>query len=196
LGDYAYVADPYLSLCAVIDKPKPGSSGTWMKAAKEKVDFILSNHRDPQAVGFFTTAKGPENRIPQKKEWFDNSIPSPNSVLLHVFGDLYALTGHAQYSKELESLKIAYPGLAERAPAAITHALHGIAKDALGVAVIKAKVGEDELKELRTQLSNKPWRRTFLLHSTEDDQPEGFQLCVKTQCLAPTRDIGELLESI
>ena len=68
----------------------------------------------------------------------------------------------------------------------------GLTADALGVAVLKVK-GVDDLEPLRKALSQKPWRRIFVQHTEDPDQPDGYQLCVGTQCLEPQLDLSAAL---
>ena len=74
---------------------------------------------------------------------------------------------------------------------AAAHALSGITADAVGIAIIKVN-GIEGLRSLQEALVQKPWRKIFLLVSNDSNQPEGYQLCVGTQCLEPTLDIPSL----
>ena len=58
----------------------------------------------------------------------------------------------------------------------------GLTSDAVGIAVIKIK-GIKNLDVLQQNLARKPWRRLFLLFTDDSEQPDGYQLCVGSQCL-------------
>jgi hypothetical protein len=195
LDDYAFLAEATLSVAAVVDWLEPGASATYRERATALLNAVLSRFSDPQTVGFFFTSSDHESLVARKKEWFDNAIPAGNSSLVHSFRDLAQLTGDAQWAELVEKLKVAYPGIAGKAPQAIGHALSGFVQNAVGVAVIKIK-DVDDLEPLRQALVARPWRRVFLEWTTDSTQPTGYQLCVGTQCQAPTTDPAKVAEQL
>ena len=163
-----------------------------IKRAQTLAGDVLKHFADPSGQpGFFFTADDAETPVSRRKEWFDNAIPAGNSVLVRVFASLYALTGDNAYADPLASLRAAYPGLAERVPGGVPTALAGFTAQALGIAVVKVK-GISDLEPLRAALATRPPRPVFVLLSDDPSQPEGYQLCVGTQCLAPSEDPAEI----
>ena len=73
--------------------------------------------------------------------------------------------------------------------------LCGLTSDALGVVVLKVK-GVTDLEPLRAALVEKPWRRVFLQYIEDSSQPDGYQLCVGSQCLEPSLDFKSLLAKL
>ncbi len=194
LEDYAALAEAVLALAAVAEAFEPGSAAAWRETSVRLADAAMERFRDPKAMGYFSTAPGRADLVHRKKDWLDNATPSGNSALVHVFSALHALTGEARYAAERDRLRPAYTGLAERAPSAIGHALAVFTLDATGLAVLKGGRGTDWAAALRA-LREKPWRPVFL--QPADDLPENnFQLCVGTQCLAPTTDVAEVVEHL
>lgn len=191
LDDYAFFAEANLAIAAAVDWLEPGASKTYQKRAESLLQAVLQRFTDSENVGFFFTSDDHETLVARKKEWFDNAIPAGNSSLVHGFRDMYQFTGDVMWAEALEKLKVAYPGIAGRAPQAIGHAMSGYVQAALGVAVIKVK-GVDDLEPLRSALVARPWRRVYLEWTTDAAQPDGYQLCVGPQCLAPTTDPAEI----
>jgi uncharacterized protein YyaL (SSP411 family) len=187
LDDYAFAAQAWLRLAAVLDWAEPGQSTTAIARAQELLAYVIDHFSDEHALGYYFTSDQHERLVSRKKEWWDNAIPSGQSALAHCFADLAALTGEAQWSGRLDELRRAYPGLIKRVPTAIAHALEAFATDALGVAVLKVK-GPVDPETLREALVARPYRRLFWLSTDDAAQPEGLQLCVGTQCLEPVRD--------
>ncbi len=195
LDDYANLAQGYLALAGKIDWLSPGASGKWIQRAQKLVDRVLQHFDDPDGPGFFTTADDHPNVISRKKDWFDNATPAGNSTILHCLSQLHAVTGDERYRSELAQLLPAYPGITGRVPSAAGHALSGLVQDLTGIAVVKVR-GVDSIQPLRDALVERPWRQVFILHTDDPRQPEGFQLCVGTQCLEPSKDPAKIAEMI
>jgi hypothetical protein len=193
LDDYAFLAEALLVLAAYADWVEPGAGATYAARARALVETIRAHFRDAHEAGYFFTADDQEPLAVRKKEWWDNAIPSGHAALAHALVFLHALTGDASYAADLVELKKAYAGLAGRAPTGVAHALTAFTWDALGVAVIKCK-GPRDLEALRAALVARPYRPVLLAMTNDSAQPDGFQLCVGTQCAAPTTDLVELAE--
>jgi uncharacterized protein len=195
LDDYAHAAEGFLALAAVVDWARPGESARWIGRARRLADVVRRHFADPDGVGCFFTSDDHEALVHRSKEWFDNATPAGNSALVHVFTALEALTGEAEYGAEAARLQTAYPGIARAAPAAAGHALAGFAWRAIGLAVIKAQPDAD-LEGLRAALAARPWRPVFILAAAAPSQNAAYQLCVGTECLAPTDSLEELVENL
>jgi uncharacterized protein YyaL (SSP411 family) len=194
LHDYATVADALLAIAAKIDWILPGQSKLWEERAQQCVDAALQKFGDPHMAGCFFTADGVKTPVARRKEWFDNATPSGNSALMHALSGLYALTGDGKYAAEFQSNLPAYTDYAAKVAAGVAHALEAAATDAIGVAVIKVQASVD-LAALRDAIATKPWRRCFIQQVADGELPARYQLCVGTQCLPPSNDLGEIMEA-
>ncbi|WP_309384653.1 thioredoxin domain-containing protein [Cerasicoccus frondis] len=195
LDDYAWFAEALLTLCGKVDWIEPGASQLYLDRAIALVNTIQERFADPNMPGCFFTADDQTDLVTRKKTWFDNATPAGNSAMVQVYAALYALTGAGDYEAQLQALRPAYTGIAQRAPSAAAHALSGFTHSAVGIPVVKIK-GAQDLDALRAAISARPWRPVFLQTTDDAAQPDGFQLCVGTQCLAPTTDAATLAENL
>ena len=69
----------------------------WLRAAKDLTDKMIAEFWDEEAGGFFFTGKNHEDLIVRSKDYFDNAIPSGNSVATDVLLKLSILTGEENY---------------------------------------------------------------------------------------------------
>ncbi len=196
LDDYAFYAEALLGLAAKIDWIEDGASRIYIERAQKIADAALQLFDDPSGKpGFFFTSQDHEQLVFRQKEWWDNPMPCGNSSLIHSLSCLFALTGEVRYIEHLNNLRTAYPFYVQRYPSGIAHALTGFSSDAIGIVVIKLK-GPGSLDPPQISLSEKSWRRVFLIRSEEEAQPEGYQLCVGTRCLAPVAEWDAILQYI
>ncbi|NBB78235.1 MAG: DUF255 domain-containing protein [Verrucomicrobia bacterium] len=191
LHDYALLAEACLAVAGKIDWLEAGASTIYRQRAKACVDEALASFGDADSVGYYFTAEGAETPVARRKEWFDNATPAGNSVMLHALSGLYALTGEGRYAAEFERMLPAYSDYARKVAAGVAHALEAIASHRAGIAVIQFGSGIDP-KALRDRLAQKPWRRVFVLRS-EALAPDTIQVCLGTQCHAPTDDLDAAL---
>ncbi len=196
LDDYAFYAEALLTLGSKIDWLETGTSSFFIQRAIAIVDAVFAHFSDPSGqFGFYFTSDDHEKLVNRKKEWWDNAIPAGNSSLIHVLASLYAITGESKYRENLDTLRKAYSTFVQQIPNGIPHALAGITSDAVGIAVIKIK-GISNLDLLQENLADKPWRRVFLLSTDDPDQPDGYQLCVGSQCLEAEVDPAALVTKL
>lgn len=195
LHDYALAADAFLAVSAKIDLVEAGASARYQERAQVLMESALNLFSDQHTVGYYFTANDAETPVARRKEWFDNATPSGNSVMLHALGGLYALTGDARYAEEIQATLPAFTDYSMKVAAGISHALEAATVHAAGIPVIKVKSGVD-IAPLREALSSIPWRRTFIQVTGDSAQTADYQLCVGTQCLAPTGDLAELVDAI
>jgi uncharacterized protein YyaL (SSP411 family) len=195
--DYAFFAEALLGLAAYADWAQPGSTLLEQNVARARalVETLRVHFRDPRELGYFFTADDHEQLPVRKKEWWDNALPTGHAALAHVLAGLHALTGESAYAAELADLKKCYTGLAARSPMGVPYALAAFTWDAIGIAVLKVK-GPCDWDALRAALAAKPYRPLFIISATDPAQPDGLQLCVGTQCSAPTTSIEELMEMV
>lgn len=195
LDDYAYFADACLTIAqyaALFDHdPAP-----WIKTAQNLANVVFSHFDDPQSPGFFLTADDHHGLIHRAKDWFDNATPSGNSAMVHVCACLATLTGDATFDAQLQRLRTGFHGIAANAPAAIPYALAGFTHAAIGIA--KLSFGpQAPIHAVADALRTKAWRPVFFLPATDASLPaDAFQLCVGTQCLAPTQSPESIADAL
>jgi len=195
LNDYAYTAEAFFALAAVVDWVQPGDSSKWAERGKLLLDVVDNQFADSEGLGYFFVSSEQDELVHRKKDWYDNATPAGNSCLIHAHTALFALTGDSRSGKLLGQMETAYPGIMNTSPAAASHALSGLIYRAIGYAVIKVRPGVDS-EELRRAIVEKPWRPVFILVDGEDTLPADYQLCVGTQCLAPTDSLEEVVERL
>ncbi len=193
LDDYAFYAEALLALAAFSDLYETGSSERYLDRSRRIAEAAHEHFADPVAVGYFFTSDDHEKLVTRRKEWWDNATPAGNSSLLHVFSQLYTLTGDEAYRKHFARLQKAYPGFAKKIPNGIPHALAAITSDQAGLATLRIK-GVEGSEALAPFLRENTWQRLFVLESNGTDQPDGYQLCVGTTCLEPAKTVEELRE--
>ena len=191
LHDYALLTEACLAVAGKIDWLEAGISAMYQARAQACLDQALDRFGDVNGIGYFFTADGAETPVARRKEWFDNATPAGNSVMLHALSGLYALTGEGRYASELQAVLPAYADYARKVAAGVAHALEAVATHQAGIAVIKAGPGVD-LQGVRERLAAKPWRRSFVMQST-GLASGSLQVCLGTQCHAPTDDLDAAL---
>jgi hypothetical protein len=112
LDDYTCLANALVSLYeADFDE-------RWITAASELIDRVLLSFVDPDRGGFFFTATDHESLIARQKDFYDNAVPSGNSMAALALVRLGKLTGRSDYLVAAEGTLRAAAGLIERAPQA------------------------------------------------------------------------------
>ncbi len=191
LDDASYTVQAYLTLAARIEWIRPGSSQEWIESARSSLAQLLTDFEDPQASGYFYTARDHANPVHRGKEWMDHATPSGNSVLLGLLADFALLDPEGPWQEHYQQLEAAFSGVVERAPHAACRALESMVNQATGIARISIPEAAD-WNALQTLLSQRPWRRVFLLPG-ETNQ---YQLCVGTSCNEPTADPAATIDKL
>ncbi|MFL6275153.1 MAG: thioredoxin domain-containing protein [Blastocatellia bacterium] len=93
LEDYAYVVEGLLALYEATFETH------YFVAARELADTMIAQFWDTASGGFFFTSEDHEELIARTKDYFDNAIPSGNSVAALTFLKLHLLTGEGDYQK-------------------------------------------------------------------------------------------------
>jgi hypothetical protein len=127
----------------------------WMREALGLADEMIRLFHDPDGGGFFHSGSDAERLVVRGKEFFDNAIPSGNSVAAEVLQRLALLTGEPRYEQAgVSALRIVRDYLT-RAPTMFGHSLGALdlyLADAREVAVL----GDLEAAETR-QLLTQVW---------------------------------------
>ncbi|MEW6129218.1 MAG: thioredoxin domain-containing protein [Acidobacteriota bacterium] len=117
LEDYAFAAEGFLSLYECTFEI------TYFNQAKSLADQMLQYFWDEQDGGFYFTSSDHESLITRNKDFFDNAIPSGNSVVSLVLQKLAIITGEHTYANYATTiLRMIQPAM-KRYPTAFGYAL-------------------------------------------------------------------------
>jgi hypothetical protein len=141
LDDYACVADGLLSLYESTFDPR------WLREATNLTATLLDQFHDPDGVGFFLTSREHETLIHRSKDFYDNAIPSGNSVTVHVLLRLAKFTGEESLSRPALAMLKALAGPMARYPHTFGNLLCALdfsLSDPLEIAIAGDPQGEGE----------------------------------------------------
>jgi uncharacterized protein len=117
LEDYAYLIDGLLALYeATFDL-------RWFEEAQRLGETMSEKFWDGEAGAFFFTSSDHEQLITRTKDFYDNAIPSGNSVAAHVLLRLSLFTGEERYRRLAEEVLNLLKNVVVRAPSAFGHIL-------------------------------------------------------------------------
>ncbi len=200
LTDYVWLAQAELALAAYASWGLPGQTARFSARAHALMDAAATRFADPHAVGYFFATADREDLSVRQKDWFDNAVPAGNSSLIHACAESHALTGEERWQVALTDLAQAYGGMARNVPNGVAHALDGLTRHALGLAVLKhaPNADMDRLQaalcgQVNTSAHARPFRG---LHLQPEPGTAGFQLCVGSTCLAPTTDVTAIAAAL
>ncbi len=109
LDDYAYL------IVALLELLQAEYRGKDLEFAQSLAAVLLEQFEDPEAGGFFFTARDHERLIHRPKPGHDNAMASGNGMAAYALNRLAALTGEARYSRAAQrTLALFYPSLRER----------------------------------------------------------------------------------
>jgi uncharacterized protein len=115
--DYACLIDGLISLYeATFDL-------RWIQEAAELADQMIRLFWDQQGGTFYFTSEDHESLIHHPKDFFDNAMPSGNSVVAGALLKLGKLTGDARWSRYAVSILENAAGLMPQHPSAFPHLL-------------------------------------------------------------------------
>jgi uncharacterized protein YyaL (SSP411 family) len=188
LDDHVFYATACLQVAAGIELLQPGASENYVARARCVADRVIADFADLQGDGFFfCTEPQAASLIVRKKEWFDQAYPSGNSMLVHLFSQLFSLTGHVPYAKVLEGLRRAYAERCRRIPNGVACGLEGLVREQTGHAVFRIGSFVDPAL-LWAQLRQGVYRPVFVL-SDPALSSGAVQLCLGHQCFAPLEGV-------
>ena len=116
-ADHAALVEAFLRLHELTGRRR------WVTAAIETADTMLDWFWDPVGGGLHTTAEDAEPLIVRQKDLLDNATPSANSTAALGLMRLAALTGEQRYANHADRILQLLGPVAERSPAAVSHAL-------------------------------------------------------------------------
>jgi uncharacterized protein YyaL (SSP411 family) len=192
LEDYAALADALLALYeATFDL-------RWMREAERIGNILIDQFHDSSGSGFYFTSVDHEPLIERPKEYFDNAMPSGNSMAAFSLLRLWRFSGDPRWLKPAESVLDSLSSALERFPSGFGNFLCA-ADFYLGKPKEIAVVGDGEQQATRDLLGTVFTRylpnkvvacgRTddlFLLRNREQiaGQPTAY-VCENYTCLTP-----------
>lgn len=117
LEDYAFYA------AGLIELYQATGNVRWLVEAKSLIDQMIEEFWDEQEGGFFFTGEAHEKLIVRSKDYFDNAIPSGNSVAAEILLKLSVLTGDEKYTRFATTVFRLVSSSIRRYPAAFGRAL-------------------------------------------------------------------------
>jgi uncharacterized protein len=117
LDDYAFFISGLVTLFETT------GAARWLTEAVALTDKMVEEFWDDEGGGFFYTGASGEQLIVRNKDYFDNAIPSGNSVAAELLLRLAVLTGNEAYQRKAVSVLRLVRDLAERHPHAFGYAL-------------------------------------------------------------------------
>lgn len=204
LEDYANFADGLIELFQV------SGEGTYLKEAKLLADVLITEFWDADGGAFFFTANNHEELIVRTKDFYDNAMPSGNSVAADVLLKLAHLVGDEKYRHfAVTVLRLVSPQI-RRYPNAfgrVLSALEFYLNPTKEIVILGAKDSELEREVWREYL---PHKVVVLAEQTEenaelipllqdrkmiDNKPTAF-VCENFTCQKPTTSQSELAEQL
>jgi len=117
LDDYAFFVSGLVTLFETTGEAR------WLEEAVALADRMVEEFWDEEGGGFFYTGRSGEQLIVRNKDYFDNAIPSGNSVAAELLLRLSVLTGSEDYRRKAVAVLRLVRDLAERHPTAFGYAL-------------------------------------------------------------------------
>jgi hypothetical protein len=108
----AYLDDYAFLILALLELLQAGFAKQDLAFAEELADVLLEQFEDPEAGGFFFTARDHERLIHRPKPGHDHATPSGNGAAAFALNRLAALTGETRYADAAErTLRLFHAGM-------------------------------------------------------------------------------------
>ena len=120
LEDYAFFIEGLVTLYETTGEFR------WLKEAISLTNRMIEEFWDEEGAGFFFTGKSHENLIVRSKDYFDNAIPSGNSVAANALLRLAILTDNRRYRELAQAVLSEMADSVRRYPSGFGYALSAI----------------------------------------------------------------------
>jgi uncharacterized protein len=120
LEDYAYVIEGLLALYEATFEVR------FFKDARELADTMIAQFWDEADGGFYFTSADHEDLITRTKDFFDNAVPSGNSVAALALLKLFHLTQEQEYQRPAVAILRTIRQAVAKYPSAFGYALRGL----------------------------------------------------------------------
>jgi len=204
----AYVDDYAFLLAATLEMLQAEFRKPDLEFAFGVADALLAHFEDRGAGGFFFTSHDHEQLILRPKPGHDNATPSGNGVAALALTRLGHLLGETRYLRAAEAtMKLFYPAMAQH-PSGFATLCTALAEVLEPTQTVVLRGPRQPLREWQQALSSLylPDTLTLALDSAAQalrgplDKPAGTAvnayLCRGVNCLAPIRDLDELLGNL
>ena len=151
LDDYAFVVSGLVTLYETTGRLR------WLEAALRLADKMVEEFWDEEGGGFFYNGESGEKLIVRSKDYFDNAIPSGNSVAAEALLRLSVLTGNENYGRRAVNVLRLVRDAVERYPSAFGYALGAFDFHLSKPKEVAVVSGSDE--EGARALSREIWKR-------------------------------------
>ena len=205
----AYLDDHAFLLAAILELLQERFSNEELAFAQALADLLLAQFEDPEAGGFFFTARDHEQLIHRPKPGQDNATASGNAVAAWALGRLAAVTGEERYRRAAErTLELFYPPMRDY-PAG--YAAMAIALDELlrpprtlilrgkseALRGWQAELGQEFLTDVTVlAIPDGVQGLPALLDKPARSEPVNAWLCQGVTCLAPMADLVNLKKTL
>ena len=201
----AYLDDYAFLIAALLELLQAGFSGADLEFAEQLGEVLLEQFEDPDAGGFFFTARDHEKLLHRPKPGHDNAMPSGNGVAAFSLGRLAALTGEERYARAAQrTLELFYPAMRDR-PAGFAQLALALEEQLAPPAVLVLRGERPELEKWSSELARE-WLPGTLTLAIENEitglppaldkparpEPVNGWLCRGVSCLAPISDLPAL----
>jgi len=201
----AYLDDYAFLIAALLELLQAGFSGADLEFAEQLAEVLLEQFEDPEAGGFFFTARDHEELLHRPKPGHDNAMPSGNGVAAFSLGRLAALTGEERYARAAErTLELFYPVMRDR-PAGFAQLALALEELLVPPAVLVLRGARPELEKwssvlareflpgmLSVSIENEATGLPPVLDKPARPEPVNGWLCRGVSCLAPISDLAAL----
>jgi len=204
----AYVDDYAFLLAAMLEMLQAEFRKPDLEFTTGVADALLEYFEDRSAGGFFFTSHDHEQLILRPKPGHDNATPSGNGVAALALTRLGHLLGETRYLRAAEAtVRLFYPAMAQH-PAGFATLCTALAEVLEPTQTVVLRGPRQPLREWQQALSRLylPDTLTVALDSAAEalpgplDKPAGAAvnayLCRGVNCLAPVRDLDELLGNL
>lgn len=206
IDDYAYLSQAYLELYySTLDTE-------YLENSIKFTDLAVEKFWDKEKGGFFFSEEGKSDLIARTKDYYDNAIPSGNSIMLNNLVKIGKITGNTKYSEMANKMLNSISEVVSQAPTAFAELLSGAMlayKPSYEVVII----GNDNLSQKMLNAINRNYIPNMVLVYKENDEKNSkiseiadytammYQIngkstvyvCRNFTCENPTNDIGKML---
>jgi uncharacterized protein YyaL (SSP411 family) len=201
----AYLDDYAFLIAALLELLQAEYAGVDLAFAEQLAEALLEQFEDPEAGGFFFTARDHETLLHRPKPGHDTAMPSGNGVAAFSLGRLAALTGAQRYARAAErTLELFYPAMRDH-PAGFAQLALALEELLVPPAVLVLRGERPELDKWSSALAGEfvPAQLTLavennvtglppILDKPARPEPVNGWLCRGVSCLAPISDLAAL----
>jgi hypothetical protein len=201
----AYLDDYAFLIAALLELLQAEYAGVDLAFAEQLAEALLEQFEDPEAGGFFFTARDHETLLHRPKPGHDSAMPSGNGVAAFSLGRLAALTGAQRYARAAErTLELFYPAMRDH-PAGFAQLALALEELLVPPALLVLRGERPELDKWSSALAGEfiPAQLTLavennvtglppILDKPARPEPVNGWLCRGVSCLAPISDLAAL----